>query len=256
MVHEIFFATTIIIGLSKNEPIKKATGFFFTNDGNTLYLVTNKHVIYGKDFERKPTPQIDKIKINLHVNVHDLQQNEQVVIDLFEDTAQMWLEHSDPSVDLVLVPVNLDRARYVLTAIDTSYLEQQQTEHTLVYFEKIFVMGYPHGWYDTKNNLPITRVGNLSSPYGIHFRGYNYMLGDVETLPGMSGSPVLMDLKNYTVQQENGTLINYPGRRKFLLVGVNSGQPIIPEAPEGTRPNLISIWFPDLILEIIAAHKS
>ena len=79
------------------------------------------------------------------------------------------------------------------------------------------------------------------------------MLGDVETHPGMSGGPVLMDLQDYTVRQEDGSLLSYPGRRKFLLVGIYSGQAKLPNTE--TRPNLIAIWFPELVLQIIEAES-
>lgn len=249
-IHEIFTATTIIGGLWKGKLRNTATGFFFSKNGKDVYLVTNKHVIYGDEYNRNPNPIIDQIRLNLHTNVNDLHQNEEVTIDLFDRDNRKWLEHSYPSVDLVAIPVSLNRTKYVFLAIDKTYLD---SENIIIYFEKIFVMGYPSGWYDTANNLPITRVGNLSSPFRVPFLNEPYMLGDVETHPGMSGGPVLMDLKDYTVRQDNGSFMAYPGRRKFLLVGVYSGQARLPDVD--VRPNLITIWFPELILQIIEAES-
>jgi hypothetical protein len=45
-LHPIYMLTTII----KKEKNGNATGFFFS-DKNSLYLVTNKHVICGEDFK-------------------------------------------------------------------------------------------------------------------------------------------------------------------------------------------------------------
>jgi len=249
-IHEIFTATTIIVGLLSGERKTSATGFFFSDDEKNVYLVTNKHVIYGDDYYKTdPKPRIDQIRLNLHTKVEDLSQNEEVTVDLFDGANRRWLEHDVPFVDVVLIPVNLDRAKYVLLTLDKSYLD---SANILIYFEKIFVMGYPFGWYDQVNNLPITRVGNLSSPFGVPFQGKPYMLGDVETHPGMSGGPVLMDLQDYTILKD-GQLFTYPGRRKFLLVGINSGQQQLPGTD--ARPNLIVIWFPELIFQIIKANS-
>jgi hypothetical protein len=250
-IHEVFTSTTIIIQLEKDEQRGSASGFFFSIDGKKVYLVTNKHVIYGSRYgvEGAP-PRIDQIKLNLHTNVQDLKQNQEVIVDLFEKGNKKWFEHDKPSIDIVLIPLNLDRAKFVFCAIDGNYFND---EDTLIYFEKIFVMGYPRGWYDTVNNLPITRVGNLSSPFKVPFLGEPYMLGDVQTHEGMSGGPVFMDLQDYTVRLEDGKFVSYPGRRKFLLVGVNSGQPRLP-GYKG-RPNLIVIWFPEKILEIIESQS-
>jgi hypothetical protein len=251
-IHEIFTATTILIGLLNGEQKGTATGFFFSDDEQNVYLVTNKHVIYGNDYNRTdPQAKIDQIRLNLHTNAADLSQNEEVIIDLFDGGKKRWLEHSIASVDVVLIPVNLDREKYVFLALDKSYCD---SESILIYFEKIFVMGYPFGWYDQINNLPIVRVGNLSSPFGVPFSGRPYMLGDVETHKGMSGGPVLMDLQDYTILEARARqLINYPGRRKFLLVGVNSGQQPLPGTD--ARPNLIVIWFPELIFDILKANS-
>jgi V8-like Glu-specific endopeptidase len=250
-IHEIWTATTIIIGTFNDRDINTATGFFFIDEEKTIYLITNKHVIYGDNYSDNPAPRINKIRLNLHTNVNDLKQNEWVNIDLFKNGQRIWLEHQNPVIDVILIPIALDRGKYVFLALDKTYLD---SENALIYFEKIFVLGYPRGWYDYVNNLPITRIGNLSSPFKVPFLGINpYMIADVQTHPGMSGGPVLMDLQDFTVIKD-GKLITYPGRRKFLLTGIYSGQCKIPGMDE--RPNLITIWFPELITDIIKANSS
>src|SRR4030042_1680386 len=149
-IHEIFFYTTIIAGLSNGELKETATGFFFSDDGKNVYLVTNKHVIYDKEYAKSQTPpRIDELKLNLHTNLQDFSQNEEVTLNLLEGNKKKWLEHKDPSVDIILIPVNLDSTKYLFRFISTSLFD---TENTDVYFEKIFVIGYPQGWYDKENN--------------------------------------------------------------------------------------------------------
>jgi hypothetical protein len=242
-ISSLWITTTILTRLSNSEQRGCATGFFFADSGN-LYLVTNKHVIYGNNFIQGQ-PMIDSVELNLHINRANLTENEEVTINLFDEDQQKWLEHAHPAVDVVLIPVTLDRNRFVIATLDNTFLEQENV--IIDDFQKIFVMGYPFGWYDRFNNLPITRIGHLSSPFKSRFQGMPMMIGDVTTHQGMSGGPVFMQLDDYTVKNEDGSRTKMLGRRKLLLAGINSGQF---ELPEG-RSNLISIWFSELIREIL-----
>lgn len=198
-----------------------ATGFFFLDDEEHFYLVTNKHVIYGDKYYEDPNPEINIIKLRIHINPQNLSQNEEITIELFDGENKKWLEHTDQDVDVVLIPINIDRQKYVITPINKSFIETSNIE---VGFEKIFVMGYPYGWYDTHNNLPVARVGHLSSPFKVPFQGRPILLGDVETHRGMSGGPVFMKLQDYTtVEGINRT--THLGAQITILVGIHSGQP-------------------------------
>ena len=144
--------------------------------------------------------------------------------------------------------ININRTRFVILALDRTAIDVGNI--VVDDFEKIFVMGYPFGWYDNVNNLPITRIGHLSSPFKVAFRGMPIMMGDVTTHEGMSGGPVFMMLVDCVTRDNNGALTRNMGLRKLLLVGINSGQFALPSATT-ERTNLISIWFPEMILEIL-----
>ena len=255
-IDPIFLTTTFIETLEAGKVKASATGFFFEHNGR-LFLVTNKHVIYGKDyFDSASSPEVDKFKILVHTNMMDVSQNESMEIELFAQDRKMWLEHTDPRVDIVLIPLELDRNRYLIHSLNS--IENVELGNIKIgRFEKIFVMGYPYGWFDRNLNLPITRVGHLSSPFKIPFHNMPVMLGDVETHPGMSGGPVYMELIDYTTKIGNQET-RHMGRTKLVLVGVHSGQPVLGHLVNkntgliGVIPhNLINIWFADLITDII-----
>lgn len=241
--HPIFTLTTIIkIGKDRS-----ATGFFFS-DKDSLYLVTNKHVIYGTDFKE---PLIARITIVLHSDPSNSTKNDEVVIELLNgDGTKKWLEHSNPDVDVILIPLKLDAEKYIFSTMNRSFIDD--VKDLVVLFEKILVVGYPYGWYDDINNLPIVRVGFLSSPFKVGFKGKPVMVGDVTTHPGMSGGPVIMYLRDPLTKTPGGLQINFAS--KFLLIGVYSGQFKIPQKPK-QRPNLINIWFPETIEEILDANQ-
>jgi len=256
-VDPIFLTTTIVKRFLGDKECGSATGFFFSDVQNNVYLVTNKHVIYDeKYFEESTKPEIDNLKLILHINKDNLSQNEEITIELFNNGAKIWKEYSQKSIDIICVPLSLDRNKFIFFTVREDLLDSSNLK---IEFEKIFVMGYPLGWYDTLNNLPITRIGHLSSPFGVSFQGNPFMLGDVETHKGMSGSPVFMHLKDYITIGENGNLTTHLGASKTLLIGVYSGQPRwdIKDKKTGKTteiPHSLSIiWFSNLIKEIIAS---
>jgi hypothetical protein len=254
LVDPIYLSTTLVRRFSGNESKGTATGFFFQSQQGPVYLVTNKHVIYGDNFsDENATPEIDEIKLTLHINKNNLSQNEEVTISLFNKNDKLWKEHSMKNIDIVCTPLDLDRDKFIFATVDKSLLDISNIK---IGMEKIFVMGYPYGWYDSLHNLPITRIGHLSSPFGVPFHGNPFMLGDVETHPGMSGSPAFMHLVDYiTVDNDKST--RHLGQSKIILLGVFSGQPKweIKDKKTGTLieiPHSLSvIWFGDLIKEII-----
>lgn len=258
VIDPLYASTTIVVGIKNGKEKIKASGFFFVDEKDKLYLVTNKHVIYGEKFAEEVDPIIDKIKLNLHVDPNNLKKNKELTINLIEGRKKKWLElRSNPEVDVVLIIADIDRTKYFLIPLNKSFIE---TGTMQVSFEKIFIMGYPFGWYDKVNNLPITRVGHLSSPFKVPFMGKQVMLGDVETHNGMSGSPVFMRLEDYTEKKGDKSTMHI-GSTKIVLLGIHSGQPLwqLEDKKSGKKKainhTLRNIWFADIILDIIKDEK-
>jgi hypothetical protein len=62
-----------------------------------------------------------------------------------------------------------------------------------------------------------------------------------------------MRLTDYVTRDTNGMTTKQLGRTRTLLIGINSGQFDI-GINSTERANLISIWFAEMILEILAAN--
>lgn len=253
-IDPLFATTSLIVGLKDGQEQLKATGFFYSDDQAKLYLVTNKHVIYGEKFADNPDPVINQIRLKLHTNPDNLSQNKEITINLMDGQRRIWLEYKpDSGVDVVLIPVTINRKDYFFVPLNKSFIDSKNIQ---VGFEKIFIMGYPFGWHDEVNNLPITRVGHLSSPFKVPFRGKPVMLGDIETHKGMSGGPVFMRLEDYT-EKKDDKLVKHMGSSRTILIGIFSGQPLWQLENEKTGKTipiyhtLVNIWFSDLILEIL-----
>jgi len=52
------------------------------------------------------------------------------------------------------------------------------------------MVGYPYGFHDTYNSLPIWKTGSLASEPESDFQGKPLLLVDISSFRGMSGSPV------------------------------------------------------------------
>jgi hypothetical protein len=142
-ISQFYTVTTILKRISNGQERGCATGFFFNHNEN-LYIVTNKHVIYGNNFGQNdifPTPEIDSLKLNLHTDRSNTTRNEEVTIRLFEGNNKLWLEHHYTDVDVVLIPLTIDPSRYTFSKTDRTLID---CENLVVDdFERIFVIGYP-----------------------------------------------------------------------------------------------------------------
>lgn len=255
-IEPLFISTTIITMMKDHEDKGTATGFFyFSQQANQTFLVTNKHVIYGENYSKNPSININKFRLRLHTNLNNLKLNEFLDISLFDSQGtKIWLEHNNSKIGVILLPINIDTKKFFYANIDDSFLN---SEDLVVSFEKIFVIGYPYGWYDLVNNLPVSRIGHLSSPFNVDFNGEPIMLGDVETHPGMSGGPVFLWLNDY-VKFDDKKRTKMLGSTKRILAGIHSGQPrwdLIDKTTSkikcSANHSLINIWNSRLITEIL-----
>ena len=86
--------------------------------------------------------------------------------------------------------------------------------------DDVFIMGYPLGLKDNKNNLPIFRNAMIASSYRVPFDGKPLFLTDANLHPGTSGSPVITKPKNTLVDEQGNTSI-VTGTVYYLL-GIHS----------------------------------
>ena len=92
-IGQFYTTTTILSRISKGREVGSATGFFFSDNEN-VYIVTNKHVIYGENYGQNtiaPAPEIDALGLILHTNRKNSRENEALTVPLFEGKKKIWL---------------------------------------------------------------------------------------------------------------------------------------------------------------------
>ena len=153
------------------------------------FLVTCRHVVeYGRRahlfFTRadvqSATPRVGERK---QIEVDDLQAR--------------WYFHPDPKIDIAVAPIvslvpEAPDGFVYLTAINQDALPTAATLRDMEVLEEVVFFGYPSGYYDHHNLLPIARRGITASPPQFDYDGRPEFLVDAAVYFGCSGSPVFV----------------------------------------------------------------
>ena len=254
---KLWRGSTYIRCLRGDEYTNYATGFFFGLDNNTIFLVTNRHVI-NPNFLDKDSSRTDKLELKLHTSSIDLTQQTSKSIELSTKENTNWFVHPDPKVDLVLVDVSDIVEDCFIFAYDYTAIPPKNL--FLPPGENLVVLGYPKEFYDKVYNLPIARNATLASHYSTPFENNKYFLIDSFLHEGTSGSPVITKWEpTVTVDEKTNKLrYNYKNIRSYLL-GIHSEEEPLPEEVRSREDrgegvfNLNRVWYSYLILEILDA---
>jgi hypothetical protein len=186
-----------------NNPTPYGTGFFVAvkNDfgqGMYGYLVTAKHVL--KDYHGNDATKV-YLKLNkLHGNA------EFIALDLNQSGHRMVFTHSDPSVDVAVIPASPSEAIFDFKVIPEYMLTTKAVfdEFNMTEGSDVFIVGLLTTYYGERKNNPIFRFGHVAMfPDGpidwVDYRGQSeqraqlYLI-ETQSYAGNSGSPVFFSL--------------------------------------------------------------
>lgn len=115
--------------------------------------------------------------------------------------------------------------------------------------DEVFIVGYPLGFQDEANNLPVFRNGLIATSYGVPYEGKPQCLIDANLHPGTSGSPVLLKPKSLWVDR-TGTSHIQTGLNYFLI-GIHSASLSVDTMIEKQPLGLNICWYAGLLEEIL-----
>jgi hypothetical protein len=231
-VEPMSLMTTPVLLASGTRTVSQGTGFLFAttrgNEPDQVFLVTNYHVVTGNEPQSQAPVKGDRLQFYLHTSRDEPTSYFPVNIPLYTKTGEpVWIQSSQfPEADVVLVPIvqALYSARGQLfvfseahTLIDMKV--RPSTEATL--------LGYPYGFFDTKNFLPVWKTGHLATEPSFDFQGEPVFLVDVSAFPGMSGSPVVA-VSQGVYENEAGEMMTGVQRK---LLGVFSAMRMVKARP-------------------------
>ena len=180
--------------------IGSATGFQI-HYGNTKYLVTNWHVVSGRNFitkkcisNQQTIPNKLILKYKKYLDNSEFEWSDKT-IELYDNIGEkIWYEHPKykNDVDVVLIPLEGH-----LQYLDYRECFNVNSNYNLFVTEPVFVLGYPLG-YIVKNKYEPhavwtsgTVASDLSLNLEINGKEIPAFLIDSKTRKGQSGSPVI-----------------------------------------------------------------
>ena len=226
-----------------------ATGFFYMQEG-LLYLVTTRHVVCDEASEHRP----DFLMVSLHSNADDLRCSDDLVIPLYLDGVQQWHEFRSDGAPADVVAVIINDADVVRTRFMAAF-RPEETLHrgeTMLLGQDALIVGFPLGFSDSLNNLPIVRRATIASSFSHPFNGNPYFLTDARLHPGMSGSPVIVRASVPSPEVF--------GQREFewRLLGIHSSSldASSRDSEHDERLALNMTWYGSLIAEMIPSQSA
>lgn len=211
-MNEIIFSIVMLFQVSNGNVFSTATGFFYESDGKK-FLITNRHVV-----NYSTTDSSAKLVVKIHTNKTDLGIFKTVEIPLVKDGKITWLGYSNPEIDVVAIPLeNIDITNTIINTLSNKNFPPQGLE--LAVGSELLVIGYPRGFTDKINQLPIAKNCIVSTPIEIPFDGKPYFLMDGNLFPGMSGSPVIT--KASSTHNINGGM-SFSSSTQFFFMGIHS----------------------------------
>jgi hypothetical protein len=186
-----------------NNPRPYGTGFFVavnsdTGKGSYSYLVTAKHVLKdekGNDFAR------------VYSRLNTLKGDAQFVpLDLIQGGEKLVYTHSDPTVDIAVVPALPSVSIFDFKELPEDMLSTKETfnQYNIAEGSDVFFVGLFTTYYGEHRNVPIFRFGRMAMfpdetvPW-IDYEGQpqeqaQLYLIEIQSYGGNSGSPVFFSL--------------------------------------------------------------
>lgn len=253
--------TTPVYLIQGTRQVSQGTGFFYgvanaSGVIDTVFLVTNYHVVTGNSPNTGLPSKGDRVVFYIHTSKQDPSQVKQVALPLYSMAGSpLWIQSEDvPDADLVLLP--LPPAVYEGVEMFVFWEEHTRGRITIRPTSPATLLGYPYGFSDNVNKLPVWKTGNVASEPNVDFQGKPSFLVDVSAFPGMSGSPVLA-IANGVYEDDRGVMTT--GRGVIRLLGVFSAMPVIRSEIPGqadTSLQLGIVWKASLIAELARSYRS
>lgn len=258
-VEHVSLMTTPVYLFQGNRQISQGTGFFYgvanaSNVIDTVFLVTNYHVVTGNSPNTMLSAKGDRVVFYLHTDPLDPSRVKQVALPLYSTAGvPQWVQSEEhPDADLVLVPLPPE----TYEGIQVFVFDETHTRGkiTIRPTSPATLLGYPYGFSDNVNKLPVWKTGHVASEPNVDFQGKPSFLVDVSAFPGMSGSPVLA-VANGVYEDDRGTM---GMGRVIRLLGVFSAMPVMRSDIAGipdTSLELGIVWKSSLIVELARKYR-
>lgn len=224
--------------------LSTATSFAYEYN-NVKYLITNYHVVFGKNpFNEKLLNQNGSIPNKLKFYYFDVQMNlKSFVINLNEADIRKcsYLEKGTVKyydIAAIVLPSYLDCACVNQFKYYPSNLKFGVSSHA-------YVLGYPKSI--NLDKLPIWKSAYLASEFSSNYNELPCVLIDSGTKEGMSGSPVIIYDDSGTYRTTDGDVV-LTEQFVYRFIGLYSGRDIVENLDDD---RLGIVWKEESIIKTI-----
>lgn len=207
--------------------IARATGFIIEHN-NKFYLITNRHVVTGKNNQTNECmDRMGALPNKIRVVIPIIEENgarwTSMDVDLYDENEEKkWLEHPTFEGNVDVVALELLDFEYKCIEYSIAYGEN------LSVTDNVYIIGYPFGYsvLPGDKKVAIWTAGSVASEpeLGVNINGVQLpaFLVDSKTRTGQSGSPVVYHNNNGFVRTNNGLALR--GGPVSFNVGIYSGR--------------------------------
>lgn len=247
-VETLSLMTTPVFLKNNEVRVSQGTGFYFRNN-DQLFLVTAYHVLTGHAPSEKKEPMGNAISFYCHVDSSHPEKIRWINLKLLDGKSKGGRLPAPPKngADIAVIPLQPEETVSCdITAAAQTWISNPAD---LPPGYAVLVVGYPYGYSDTVNALPVWKTGNLASSPGVDFDGLPLLLLDISIYPGMSGAPAIEVSRNAEGENRARLLGIFAGivERKNDRVGSDlSGA----EDPLMESLELAQVWKSSVLLEL------
>lgn len=219
-IDHLSLSTSPVSLLKGDVEVSQGTGFFYVGkhgDEQVVYLVTNYHVLTGHAPSEGKPPIGDNIIFQFHKSAEKPGELQHVRMPLFTKQGKaVWIQSTSvPEADVAIIPIPTSAFENCkLACISKEWTTEAKIK--LRPTSAVTLIGYPYGYYDRTNALPIWKTGSFASEPDVDFEGKPLLTIDISAFPGMSGSPAFAISYGMYETEEGGTTVG--GVRKFVGV--------------------------------------
>ncbi len=248
-----------------DEPLGSATGFIISSNGQ-LYLVTNWHVLSGRDHDTgMPLDKVNCAIPNRIEVIYDKGKNKLLLPVLNDNSKGKWIEHRQydlkkqvivPIADVALLPIESSQIPSS-TKLPILDLESYNKNIDIVPALSVSIVGFPfNNSNEFSNNLPVWITGFVASEPSENIQNRPLMYINAAGYSGLSGSPVIIRISGLYTSTE-GSLEIEPGyHTKFI--GIYSGRVSTErnlKDPDKDDLVICRVWKPEVIKHILDRLK-
>ena len=197
-----------------------------------VYLVTNRHVLFENDV------------LFLRCNPAANAPAKDYPLVLHDQGRPVWFGHPDPSVDVGVVPIKIQKLRadgmqvaYFADDRDVAGTEKLRSSGVSE-GDHVYVLGFPMGMVGGSRNSVIVRGGVLARVRDVFDDPQAPFLVDAFVFPGNSGGPVVS-------QPEIMSIVGTKSSPKAYLIGICFGNISYRDVAISTRTGRQRVLFED-----------